>query len=183
VVKIKTKRLILRSAKINDAAYITQNVHNLDVARYTANIPFPYSIKNAKYFIKLCRKQESQKPCINLNLVIEIQSLKKVIGCIGLIRIDHFTGKADIGYWLGKDYWRQGIGFEAVNALIKFAFGKLKLQRLEAAICIENRASQALVKKAGFKKEGLHRRANRSLATGKLHDIFIYALLKPGKCK
>jgi RimJ/RimL family protein N-acetyltransferase len=183
VIKIKTKRLILRSAKINDAADIAENANNLDVTQYTARVPFPYTLKNAKYFIKLCNKEALQKPYNSLNFFIELQSSKKVIGCIGFVRIDQFTGKADIGYWLGKDYWRQGIGFEAVNALIKFAFKKLKLQRLEAAICIENRASQSLVKKAGFKKEGLHRRAARSLATGKLHDISIYALLKPGRCK
>ena len=181
--KIKTKRLILRPATFNDAVDIARNANNLDVTRYMAHIPFPYSVKNAKDFIKLCHKKESQKPCTDLNFVIEMRSPKKVIGCLGFIRIDHFTGKADIGYWLGKDYWRQGFGFEAVNALIKFAFNKLKLQRLETAVYTENRASQALVKKLGFKKEGVRHRASRSSATGKLYDVLIYALLKPGKCK
>jgi len=181
--RIATERLILRPPTLKDAADIAANVNNPDVTRFTAHIPFPYSLKNAKDFIRLCRKQESQKPCTDLSFVIELRREKKVIGCLGFIRIDHFTGKADIGYWLGKNYWRKGFGFEAINALIKFAFNKLKLQRLEAAIYAENLASQALVKKLGFKKEGVRHRASRSLATSVLHDATIYALLKAGKCK
>jgi RimJ/RimL family protein N-acetyltransferase len=181
--KIKTKRLILRPATLNDAADIAMNANDIDVIRYTAHVPFPYSIKNAKDFIQLCRKRESQKPCTDWNFVIEIRSEKKVVGCLGFIRIDYFTGKADIGYWLGENYWKQGFAFEAVNAFIKFAFTTLKLQRLEAAIYIENRASQALVKKLGFKKEGVRHRASRSHATSVLHDVLIYALLKQGKRK
>jgi [ribosomal protein S5]-alanine N-acetyltransferase len=181
--RIITERLILRPPTLKDAADIVENVNNLKVSRYLAHIPFPYSVKNAKYFIRLCRKQQSQIQCTDLSFVVELRREKKVIGCVGFIRIDRFTGKADIGYWLGKNYWRNGFAFEAVGALIKFAFNKFKLQRLEAAIYADNLASQALVKKLGFKKEGVRHRASRSLATGVLHDATIYALLKAGKCR
>ena len=176
--RIVTERLILRPPTLKDAADITSNVNDLAVSRYTARIPFPYHIKYAKNFIKYCRQQGKRKPVTNVELVIELRVPKKVIGCTGLIRIDHYTGKADIGYWIGKDYWQQGFGYEAVDALIKYAFKKLKLQRLEAAICRENSASQALVRKLEFRKEGVRRRAGRSLATGKWHDAVIYGLLK-----
>ncbi|MGD0077993.1 MAG: GNAT family protein [Sedimentisphaerales bacterium] len=176
--RLVTKRLILRSPAIKDAADIAQNANDLTVLRYTAHVPFPYHIKDAKDFIKRCRKRERQKPVTDRDLVIELRTQRKVIGCTGFIRIDHYTGKADIGYWLGKNYWRQGLGSEAANALIKYAFTKLKLQRLEAAIYRENHVSQALVKKLGFRKEGVRRQASRSLATGKLHDVMIYGLLK-----
>jgi RimJ/RimL family protein N-acetyltransferase len=176
--RIVTKRLILRSPTIKDAADIAQIVNDLAVSRYLAHVPFPYHIKNAKDFIKLCRQREKQKPLTNLDLVIEHRALGKGIGCAGFIRIDHYTGKSDIGYWLGKNYWRQGYGYEAACALFKYAFTKLKLQRIEAAIYSGNRPSQALAKKLGFRKEGTRRRASRSLATGKLHDVMIYGLLK-----
>ena len=176
--RIVTERLILRPPTLKDAEDIAQNANNLDVTRYTAHIPFPYHIKDAKKFIKRCRQRERQKPVTNLDFVIEHRAQKRVIGCLGFIRIDRFTGKADIGYWLGKNYWRKGFGFEAVGALVKYAFTKLKLQRLEAAIYKENRVSQALARKFGFRKEGMRRRASRSLATGKLHNVMIYGLLK-----
>ena len=176
--RIVTERLILRHPILKDAADIVQNANDLAVSRYTARVPFPYHIKHAINFIKYCRSQERQKPIKNLEFVIEHRAQKKAIGFAGFVRIDHYTGKADIGYWLGRNYWRQGLGTEATNALIKYAFTKLKLQRLEAAICKENLASQALVRKLEFRKEGVRRRAGRSLATGKWHDAVIYGLLK-----
>jgi ribosomal-protein-alanine N-acetyltransferase len=176
--RIVTKRLILRSPTIKDAADIAQNANDLMVLRYTAPIPFPYHINDAKNFIKRCRRQEKQKPVTNIALVIEYRPQRKVIGSIGFIRIDRYTGKAGIGYWIGKNYWQQGLGSEAVKALIRYAFTKLKLQRLESPIYRENHASQALVRKLGFRKEGVRRHASRSLATGKLHDVMIYGLLK-----
>jgi RimJ/RimL family protein N-acetyltransferase len=176
--RLVTKRLIIRRPEPKDAADIAQNANDLTVLRYTAHIPFPYHIKDAKEFIKRRRQRERQKPVTDLGLVIEHRAQKKVIGCTGFIRIDRYTGKADIGYWLGRDYWRQGLGYEAVGALIKYAFTKLKLQRLEAAIYTKNRVSQALARKLGFKKEGVRRRASRSRATGKLHNVVIYGLLK-----
>jgi ribosomal-protein-alanine N-acetyltransferase len=177
--RVVTKSLILRTPTLKDVADIVQNANDLTVLRYTAHIPFPYHTKDAKDFIKRCRKREKQKPVTDIALVIENLSQRKVIGCAGFIRIDSYTGKADIGYWIGKDYWRQGFGYETVGALIQYAFTKLKLQRLEAAVYRENRASQALVRKLGFRKEGMRRRASRSLASGKLHDVLIYGLLKP----
>jgi [ribosomal protein S5]-alanine N-acetyltransferase len=176
--RIITKRLILRQPTIKDAGDIVSIVNDLTVSRYTAHVPFPYDIKCAKAFIKQCRQNERQKPVTNLDFIVENRAEQKVIGCAGYIRIDHYTGKADIGYWIGKNYWRQGFGYEIVSALVKYAFTKLKLQRLEAAIYKENRGSQVLVKKFGFKKEGLRRRASRSNATGKIHDVMIYGLLK-----
>jgi ribosomal-protein-alanine N-acetyltransferase len=176
--RIVTERLILRPPTLKDAADIAQNANDLTVLRYTAHVPFPYHIEDAKDFIKRCRKRKKQKPVTDIDLVIENRAQKKIIGCTGYIRIDRYTGKADIGYWIGKDYWRQGFGYEAVGALIKYAFTKLKLQRLEAAVYRENRASQALVRKLGFRKEGMRQRASRSLATGKLHNVMIYGLLK-----
>ena len=176
--RIVTERLILRRPTIKDTTDIVRNINDLTVSRYTAHVPFPYHIKDAKKFIKRCRQRERHKPITDMDFVIELRVTKRVIGGTGFIRIDHFTGKADIGYWLGKNYWRQGIGYESVSALVKYAFTKLKLQRLEAAIYKGNRASQTLARKLGFKKEGVRRRASRSLATGKLHDVMIYGLLK-----
>jgi RimJ/RimL family protein N-acetyltransferase len=176
--KIKTKRLLLRFPTSKDASAITENIKDFDVIRFTAHVPHPYSIKDAKQYIRYCRKQIAQQPILSYDFAIEHRKEKKVIGGSGLMKIDSFTGKADIGYWLGKKYWRQGYGSEAVEAIIKFAFGKLGLQRLEAPIYKENIASQALVKKLGFKKEGIRRRASKSRATGVMHDVMIFALLK-----
>jgi ribosomal-protein-alanine N-acetyltransferase len=181
--QLRTRRLILRQARITDGTDLVEILNDRIVTRYTAHIPHPYTLKDARSFLKECIKKDLHPKFDNHDFRIVLRKKNKVIGGIRIFKSDRFTGKAEIGYVLGKNYWRQGYGTEALRALVKYAFSKLNLQRLEAAIYKENLASQALVKKLGFKKEGLRCRASRSLATGKLHDVAIYALLKAGKIK
>ncbi|MCJ7729330.1 MAG: GNAT family N-acetyltransferase [Sedimentisphaerales bacterium] len=173
--RLVTERLILRRPTLKDAADIKENVNNLNVSRFLARVPYPYGIKDAKSFIKLFSKKSKQ----NLyEFGITLKSSGKVIGMIGLLNVDPFSKKAEIGCWLGEKYWRQGIGTEAVKAIVNFAFEKLKLVRVEAGVFPENRASINLWRKLGFKKEGMKRQAIRARSTGKWHDVCIYGLLK-----
>jgi ribosomal-protein-alanine N-acetyltransferase len=62
------------------------------------------------------------------------------------------TGTA--GYWIGAPYAKQGYMGEALEAMIGFAFGTLRLHRLEAACMPENLPSRKLLTKCGFREEG-----------------------------
>ena len=81
-----------------------------------------------------------------------------------------------MGYWLGKKYWGQGIAKEALKLIIKFAFSKLKLNRVYAKVCSRNIPSSELLKKCDFKLEGRLRKD--SLFKGKIDDDIIYGILK-----
>ena len=59
-----------------------------------------------------------------------------------------------IGYWVGEPYAHQGYTLAAVKAIMRFAFGRLGLHRLEAACCPDNAPSRRLLLKAGFEQEG-----------------------------
>ena len=59
-----------------------------------------------------------------------------------------------LGYWVGEPHARRGYTLEAVQAVTRFAFGRLGLHRLEAACCPDNHASRRLLLKAGFDLEG-----------------------------
>ena len=65
---------------------------------------------------------------------------------------------AIVGYFVGAPHVRQGYVTEALQLMLRFAFRKLKLHRVEASIQPHNAASIALVKRAGFTREGLSRR-------------------------
>jgi len=82
-----------------------------------------------------------------------------IVGAINLSQI--FRGgfqSAYLGYHIGASFARQGYMTEALELVLKYAFDKLKLHRLEANIQPSNRASIALVKRAGFVREGFSRR-------------------------
>tara|TARA_X000000950_G_scaffold248601_1_gene307776 strand:- start:654 stop:1241 length:588 start_codon:yes stop_codon:yes gene_type:complete len=83
---------------------------------------------------------------------------------------------ANIGYWIGKKYSRKGYMYEALRVLIPSLFVDLRLNRVEATILEENIASQKLLKKLGFKKEGKLR--NYLKINGNWRDHVIYGLLQ-----
>ena len=82
---------------------------------------------------------------------------------------------ATLGYFVGAPHGRQGYATEALQVMLRFAFRKLKLHRIEASIQPHNKASAALVKRAGFTLEGYSRRLVR--IAGKWRDHERWALL------
>ena len=81
-----------------------------------------------------------------------------------------------LGYWMGAPYARQGHMTAAVNAIIPFAFGTLKLHRIEAACIPANVASVRLLEKTGFKHEGFARQY--LCIDGAWQDHLLFARLK-----
>lgn len=62
-----------------------------------------------------------------------------------------------LGYWVGQPHAGRGVGTTAVRAMLAYAFGPLKLHRVEAACLPTNYASRRVLEKAGFRHEGLAR--------------------------
>jgi len=176
--KLITKRLILRPLKDSDAKSIVENINDLDISKWLLVIPYPYKLKDAKEWIKKNKENWRKKGKDDYTFGIELKEEKKIIGGIGIHKINKFQGKADIGYWIGKKYWRKGYGSEALKAILDFAFKKLKLRRIEAGVFFGNPSSGKLLEKFGAKKEGLKRKSCKSKANNKIHDEFIYGLLK-----
>ncbi len=160
--KIVTPRLILREFQEKDIADIIANRNS--------------NKKEVKSQILLNQKEIGKEKRENYSLGIELKSNHKLIGEIDIYRVDRFIGKATMGYWLGEDYWRQGIMYEAVQAIIEFAFNKLKLKRIELDTSTKNIPSNGLIKKLGFKYEGT-RRKYHGPKTRIWHNANFYGLL------
>ena len=83
---------------------------------------------------------------------------------------------ASLGYWIGEKHSRNGYMKEALKLLIPSAFVDLRLNRIEAATLEENIASRNLLKKIGFKKEGILRKYLK--INGNWRDHVLYGLLE-----
>ena len=107
-------------------------------------------------FIALLKKwRKADSVCF---LVCRVED-NLIVGSINLSQIflEGFRS-AYLGYYVGAKYARQGYMTEAIQLILRFAFEHLKLNRLEANIQPQNSASIALVKRAGFIREGYSRR-------------------------
>ena len=85
--------------------------------------------------------------------------------------------EAEIGYWLGKDFWGKGYATEAVQSVVAYAFEELSLVRLWAGAYQENTPSQRVLEKCGFYPHHTDEHF-LSTATGETHRAVIYALEK-----
>ena len=176
--KLETKRLILRPIRKSDWKDLIEVVGDIDVAKMTKSIPHPYKKKDALEWINKNIKKNRKKKKESYNFSIELKSEKKVIGNMGISGINEFSGITTTGSCINKRYWRKGYITEAKIAVNDFAFNKLKLRKLNSEVYKDNKASNATQKKIGYKLEGMKRKDVRCKATGKIHDINLYGLLK-----
>lgn len=176
--KIETKRLILRPAKISDWKDIVEGRNSSGVVEEMATMKKNFTKNDAIRWIKKNISDWKKKRNNKYIWTIELKSEEKVIGTTGIINIDYESKNAETGSWINSKYWQKGFITEAKIPLIDFAFNRLKLIRLSSVTFVENKASQKMSKKLGYKREGMTRKSEKSLLTGKFHDQFIYGLLK-----
>jgi ribosomal-protein-alanine N-acetyltransferase len=100
-----------------------------------------------------------------------------LLGGLTLSNIRHGCAQAgSLGYWMGAPYSHRGFMTAAVSALIPFAFGTLRLHRIEAACIPTNAASIRLLEKTGFRREGFARQY--LCIDGVWQDHLLYARLR-----
>lgn len=79
-----------------------------------------------------------------------------LLGAITLSNIRRGVAEAaTLGYWIGESVAGRGHATAAVRAMLGFAFGPLKLHRVEAACVPTNLASRRVLEKTGFVQEGM----------------------------
>lgn len=170
---IKGKKVNLRQLKKSDDKSLLKYANDRLICRYTM-VPYPYSLKMARSFIRETGKKIKAGSSYELAIVLPV--LDEVIGMTGLRIRDKKAKVAEIGYWLGRKYWGQGIVSEAAGMMLNFGLNKLKLKRVCAKVMKPNSASARILEKHGFKPEGCLRRHEYKL--GKVYDVLMFGLLK-----
>ena len=109
----------------------------------------------AQFASFLKRSRQANSACF---LICRVSD-DRIVGAINLSQI--FLGgfrSAYLGYYVSAPYARQGYMTEALQLMLEYAFEKLKLHRVEANVQPQNLSSIALIKRAGFVREGFSRR-------------------------
>ena len=176
--ELKTERLVLRDLRNEDLADLVEGANNINVSRFLALVPFPYSEESGKWFINHCQEEAEKNPRENYEFGIELTGENKLVGMVSLTSVKEFEQKAVLGCWLAEKYWRKGIMNEAIERVLDFAYNELGLNRIEAEAFVENTPSNSMIKKLGFKYEGTKRKSVRTKSTGEFHDSNVYSMLK-----
>jgi RimJ/RimL family protein N-acetyltransferase len=141
----------LRELSMDDATNIV-NLMSYDIAKYLYEVPYPYKIDDALNFIK--SSYNSFRLHKSITFAIEYknksQSNQLLVGTIGIKDIDYVNKKANIGYWIGKQYQGKGIATECVKLVVNYAFDVLELEEISAYVFPENKTSIRVLEKNGF---------------------------------
>jgi RimJ/RimL family protein N-acetyltransferase len=161
-------KCILRTFSLKDAQSLAQQANNKNVADYLRDVfPHPYTIKDACFYI-----ENVASDLRSLILAIEVDG--KAVGSIGILpKTDVYRKSAELGYWLGEQYWGQGIMSEAVKAITEYGFKNYNLHRIYADVFENNPGSKRVLEKAGYRHEAIHRKA--VIKNGVIMDEYVYA--------
>src|SRR5262249_33241135 len=131
--------------------------------------PHPYTMDDAVWWV-----QTASMTYPTTDFAIEVDGA--AVGGVGLILRDGvYRGTAEIGYWLGEEYWGRGIVTEVVQAVTDYAFDAFRLHRIYAEVFEWNPASMRVLEKCGYQCEG---RLRKSVTKdGEIIDAFLYAIV------
>lgn len=169
---LETERLILREITEEDVEGIFACFSNNSVTRYYG-LEKLESIEQARQLVSSFTNNYSVKRGIRWGM--ERKGTKGIIGTIGFNNMVPKHKRAEIGYELHPNYWRKGYGSEAACKILSYGFREMGLTRIGAVVFTENEASNNLLLKIGFQKEGLLR--DYMYQNGDSHDTYMYSII------
>jgi ribosomal-protein-serine acetyltransferase len=167
----------LRLLHIFDAEelYELVNVNRIYLRQWMPWLDSTNNVADIENFIKSTLQQFAN----NEGFAAAICENERIIGIIGLNRIDRDNRIGYIGYWLAASYQGKGIMTNSCQMLINYAFKTLDLNRLVITCATENQRSRAIPLRLGFTHEGISRNAEWLCDRFVDHDI--YSLLASDK--
>ncbi|HCP63885.1 MAG TPA: hypothetical protein DIU09_04770 [Hyphomonadaceae bacterium] len=144
-----TPRLLLRPLEHEDSLALADLLNRPEVARGLCTIPKPFTALHASAMILMIRASEAR----GLEFVWAVENSEgDVVGQIGL-RQTH-PSSAKLGYAFLPEFWGQGLGSEAVQAVLDWAARQASFTTIEAEAHHDNPASLHLLEKLGFVQTG-----------------------------
>ena len=170
---VHTARLTIRRVRSADLGDLLEVNGDDTVTRF---LPYPTWKTAADAQFWFDRMAALQAAGGTAQYVIEHRELARVIGSCLLFRHEPASGRAEIGYVLGRAHWGQGLMLEAMRGFVDHTFDTLGLRRLEADVNPLNLASVRLLERLGFVREGLLRQ--RWVTKGQVSDSLLFGLLR-----
>lgn len=166
-------RIILRSLRAEDIPALCRHAGHPEVSRWMPNLAYPFGEQEARDVIR--RAAEQARSGDGYYFGIDLVGRKEVIGIIGVKLINWTDCHADLSFWIGQGFRRQGLTEEAVRLALRFTFRDLRLHRVSAHALAPNVASAGLLQKVGFRLEGRWRKD--CFLRGRWYDAVVFGLL------
>ena len=163
----------IRRWKIEDKSDLAKALNNKNILNNLRDgVPYPYTENDAEDFISAMLSADPDK-----TFAFAITLEDKAIGSIGIFRQENIHYRtAELGYYIGEEYWGRGYMTEAVKQACGFVFENTDIIRIYAEPFAYNTGSCRVLEKAGFAYEGTLR--SNAYKNGNVVDMKMYALVK-----
>jgi len=177
MITLETDRLIIRDNILEDFEDHHRLMSDPDIMSYLQDIQThskEESLENLKFSIEESNKDKRQ--CYFFAMVEKLTG--DYVGSIGftIVDLEEEKGKAEIGYFIHKEFWGKGYTTEATGRIIEFAFSDLKLHKLTIGCTEENSNSEKIMIKRGFRKEA--HLVEHTYHNGQWKDRVVYGMLR-----
>jgi RimJ/RimL family protein N-acetyltransferase len=136
-----------------------------DVARFTSDIPQPFSPDEALEWI------EARPGDVRLGIIAD----QALVGAVGYFL--RRSGVAELGFWIGRPWWGRGLATSASRLLIERAIATTRIPAFTSHHFVDNPASGRVLEKLGFVVMGRGREHSR--ARGESVDTVVCWLARP----
>ena len=149
VMRLELSTCVLRSLEPADKLSLVKHANNPAVwANLLDTFPHPYTARDAETWLESVGRQPEPT-----DFAIAVDD--ELVGVISFQVLGENQGNlAEIGYWLGQEYWGRGIATESVSAITNHIFSQhTEVRRIYARVFQWNRASVRVLEKCGYEME------------------------------
>ncbi|MCU7846002.1 MAG: GNAT family N-acetyltransferase [Candidatus Thiodiazotropha sp. (ex Monitilora ramsayi)] len=170
----ETLRLRLRPLELSDTSAVQRAASAREIADTMISLPHPYPDGEAGRYIT--RQQAEREAGCSATFTIEQKTEGWFCGLVEMRDIDREHSQGELSFWLAVEAWGRGYMGEVVQAVVRYGFEGLGLNRLYAYHMLRNPASGRVLEKNGFQQEGLLRQRVRKW--GQFEDVALWAILR-----
>ncbi|NRA72982.1 MAG: GNAT family N-acetyltransferase [Gammaproteobacteria bacterium] len=161
--------ITLRSFKNSDIDLLVSYLNDNEVTQYiTGAIPQPYTETDAQWWVNNSMNSEFTK-------AVEFNGT--FVGCISAKRGEfEYSRSAELGYWIGREFWNQGIATQAVQEFTELLFKTTNIVRLFVSVVSINTGSIRILDKNGYVLEGILKQS--SCKNERYYDEHLFSKIK-----
>ena len=168
---IQGKNVVLRAISMKDANLLMELINDAETEKMLGGSSFPVSLEGQEKWIAAQTGRTDVLRCI-----VALKENEEGIGTVILSDIDTKNGVAQVHIKMDKQRGRgKGYGSDALNTIVNYAFGEMRLNCIYADVLEYNTVSQKLFEKCGFLRDGVLR--SRVFKGGRYINVVSYSRL------
>jgi ribosomal-protein-serine acetyltransferase len=169
---LKEAGILLRSVELTNSEelYRAINESREHLGRWLPWVEYVQSLQDERNMVEQWVYEMQMRAAIHLCIIFE----NKIAGVISTHQIDWLNQRTGVGYWIRKEMTGRHLATSATAVLMNYLFKKLKLHRIYIQAATDNDASNKVIRKLGFKLEGVLRENEK--VRERYLDHYIYGM-------